>query len=186
MSMRTSGRRTIRLRLTLLYGALFLASGIALLAVTYGLVSHATANEVVVSKGPNGSTGVFIGSGSSPAAAPGPMVGTKTLNGGLQAGGSSVGIGNLTPRQLETQAVELRRQAVQQHANELHQLLEQSSIALAIMSLISIALGWMVAGRVLRPLRTITTAARERSATTLHERLALDGPNDELKELGDT
>ena len=38
----------------------------------------------------------------------------------------------------------------------------------------------------LRPLRTITTAARDISATNLHQRLALDGPDDEFKELGDT
>jgi signal transduction histidine kinase len=43
-----------------------------------------------------------------------------------------------------------------------------------------------VAGRVLRPLRTITATARDISAANLHERLALDGPDDELKELGDT
>jgi signal transduction histidine kinase len=48
------------------------------------------------------------------------------------------------------------------------------------------ALGWLLAGRVLRPLQTITTAARELSASSLHERLALAGPDDELRELGDT
>jgi signal transduction histidine kinase len=68
----------------------------------------------------------------------------------------------------------------------LDQLLVQSGIALAAMSLASIALGWIVAGRVLRPLRTITTATRDISATNLHLRLALDRPQDELKELGDT
>ena len=47
-------------------------------------------------------------------------------------------------------------------------------------------IGWLIAGRVLRPLRTITAAARRISASSLHERLALHGPDDELKELGDT
>jgi signal transduction histidine kinase len=61
-----------------------------------------------------------------------------------------------------------------------------SLIALAIMVVASMALGWLLAGRVLRPLQTITTAARELSASSLHERLALDGPDDELRELGDT
>jgi signal transduction histidine kinase len=46
--------------------------------------------------------------------------------------------------------------------------------------------GWLVAGRMLRPIRTITRTARRISSTSLHERLALDGPEDELKELGDT
>ncbi len=60
----------------------------------------------------------------------------------------------------------------------------ESGIALAIMVILSIVLGWLIAGRVLRPLRTITAATRQISATNLHQRLALDGPNDELKELG--
>jgi signal transduction histidine kinase len=54
------------------------------------------------------------------------------------------------------------------------------------MSLASILLGWVVAGRALRPLRTITKATREISATNLHRRLALHGPQDEVKDLGDT
>jgi signal transduction histidine kinase len=48
------------------------------------------------------------------------------------------------------------------------------------------AIGWFIAGRVLRPLSTMTAAARRISASSLHERLALHGPDDELKELGDT
>ena len=54
------------------------------------------------------------------------------------------------------------------------------------MAVLAIGLGWLVAGRVLHPLRTITTAVRDISASNLHERLALDGPDDELKELGNT
>lgn len=54
------------------------------------------------------------------------------------------------------------------------------------MALVSVVLGWLVAGRVLRPLRTITAAARDVSSTSPHRRLALTGPRDELKELGDT
>ncbi|MBE1530483.1 sensor histidine kinase [Actinomadura algeriensis] len=64
--------------------------------------------------------------------------------------------------------------------------LVQSGIALAIMSLASIGLGWVVAGRILRRLRVVTATTREISATDLHERLALPGPADELKDLGDT
>jgi signal transduction histidine kinase len=82
-------------------------------------------------------------------------------------------------RQLETLA----------HAyqgSELHQLLVESGVALGIMALLSGALGWVVAGRVLRPLRTITASTRDISASNLHERLAVSGPDDELKELGDT
>ena len=59
-------------------------------------------------------------------------------------------------------------------------------IALAITALIAIGLGWVVAGRALRPLREITAAAQEISATSLHRRLGLSGPDDELRRLGNT
>jgi signal transduction histidine kinase len=72
------------------------------------------------------------------------------------------------------------------HAADLHQLLIQSGIALAIMTVASAVLGWLVAGRVLAPLRTMTEATRRISGDNLHERLALSGPNDELKALADT
>ncbi|MDQ1359818.1 MAG: hypothetical protein QOJ44_195, partial [Acidimicrobiaceae bacterium] len=91
-----------------------------------------------------------------------------------------------SPNQLQAQVHQFQSLAIQQHNSLLHQLLVGSWIALAIMTVMSIALGWLMAGRVLRPLRTITTAARDISATNLHERLTLDGPDDELKELGDT
>ena len=61
-----------------------------------------------------------------------------------------------------------------------------SAIALVVMAVVSVAAGWVVAGRVLRPLRQMTTAARRISADSLHERLAIDGPEDELKGLADT
>jgi signal transduction histidine kinase len=73
-----------------------------------------------------------------------------------------------------------------QAAALLHEFVVQSGISLAMMTAVSVGLGWFVAGRVLRPLRTITTTARTISAGNLHERLALSGPHDELKELGDT
>src|SRR5262249_14457772 len=61
-----------------------------------------------------------------------------------------------------------------------------SGIALAVIAAAAAAIGWLIAGRVLRPLRTITAAARRISASSLNERLALQGPDDELKELADT
>jgi signal transduction histidine kinase len=76
--------------------------------------------------------------------------------------------------------------AVAQHSSDREQLLIASGIALAIMAGLSLALGWLVAGRFVRPLRTITTTTREISATNLHARLNLAGPDDELKELADT
>ena len=75
---------------------------------------------------------------------------------------------------------------VSQHSSDAHGLLIAAGAALAIMAIPAIALGWLVAGRYLRPLRTITGTARDISATNLHQRLNLAGPADELKELGDT
>jgi signal transduction histidine kinase len=75
---------------------------------------------------------------------------------------------------------------VQLHAYEMHQLLIRSGIALGLTAIISIALGWLVAGRVLRPVRTISATARQISASNLHERLSPDGPDDEFRELAAT
>jgi signal transduction histidine kinase len=97
-------------------------------------------------------------------------------------------------RKLTTsQAAQLRSQQQKADAryeelrsSQLDTLLTRSGLALAIMALASIGLGWLIAGRALRPVRTMSTRARGISERNLHERLALDGPDDELKELGDT
>jgi signal transduction histidine kinase len=81
---------------------------------------------------------------------------------------------------------ELLAQAAAGHAAALNQLLADSAIALGVMAVVSAALGWLVAGRVLRPLRAMTAAARAISADDLGRRLAVPGPDDELKDLGDT
>jgi signal transduction histidine kinase len=143
-------RGSVRLRLTLLFGGLFLAAGAALLAITYGLVSHAT-NDVLIAR-----TAGSIPTGPVPI--PGPV-------------------------QLQTQALKYAGAA---RTAENNALLLYSGIALAIMAIASVALGWFAAGRALRPLRRITAGARRISATNLHERLALNGPDDDLRELADT
>ncbi len=135
-------RRTVRMQLTLVYGALFLLSGAGLLATTYFLVQHAS-------------------TGGTPGVSP-------------------------TRDQPDVQVPLQQDQAAKQRAEALDQLLVQSAIALGGMSVVSIGLGWIVAGRVLRPLRTITSTARDISSTNLHKRLALQGPDDELTELGNT
>ena len=68
----------------------------------------------------------------------------------------------------------------------LHRLLLSSGTALGIMALVCGVLGWVVAGRVLAPLRTITAATERISDSNLHERLAMQGPRDELRLLADT
>jgi signal transduction histidine kinase len=156
--------RTIRMRLTLVYGGLFLASGAALLTITYFLVRREYTGKFFITSGRASVVGV-IGTSSERLTVPVP-------------GEPGFAVGP-SPDQIFTAA-----QA--QSAAALHQLLVNSGIALAIMAVLSIWLGWVIAGRVLRPLRTITNAARDISASNLHRRLALEGPDDELKQLGTT
>ena len=144
-------RRTVRLRLALLYGSLFFISGALLLGLTYAGVSH--------------THGAYTQSLPSPVVQPGAEVAVPKGPGPPGA----VAIVDSNQR-----SVDLRVLAI------------VSLIALAIMAAVSMGLGWLIAGRVLRPLRTITSAARDISATDLHRRLALEGPDDEFQELGDT
>jgi signal transduction histidine kinase len=155
-------RRTVRLKLTLLYGALFLASGAALLAITYVLVEH----RLPVAMSTQGQ----VTGGSS-------VKEFCAINGTPSSGTATFPVGG---------CASLLATANQERNAALNQLLEESGIALAIMAVVSIGLGWLVAGRVLRPLRTMTSAARRISARNLHQRLALHGPDDELSELGKT
>jgi signal transduction histidine kinase len=148
----------VRLRLTALYGALFLLCGAGLLAITNVLVRRRTA----LPKGSNGVIAITKLPGASPSVSVAPG-GGQPRGHTAQAGATAV-----------------------EHSALLHQLLIQSGIALAVMAAASILLGWLVAGRVLRPLHTITTTVQQISATNLHRRLALGGPDDELKALGMT
>ena len=61
-----------------------------------------------------------------------------------------------------------------------------SLLALAVLVAMSFVLGWVLAGRALRPLREITATTREISASNLNRRLSVEGPYDELNELGAT
>lgn len=61
-----------------------------------------------------------------------------------------------------------------------------SGVALAIMAPVSLALGWVFAGRMLRPVQAMTVSLRQISGSNVHERLAVAGPRDEFKDLADT
>jgi signal transduction histidine kinase len=74
----------------------------------------------------------------------------------------------------------------QQHSADVNRLLAGAWVTLALTAAVSALLGWFLAGRVLRPLRDMTLSARMISAGNLHERIALGGPDDEFKQLGDT
>ena len=61
-----------------------------------------------------------------------------------------------------------------------------AAVALGLGAVVALVLGWIVAGRLLAPIRRITAIARETASRTLHARVALSGPSDEIKELADT
>ena len=157
-SRRPLPRRTLRLRLTILYGGLFLASGAGLLAITYVLVAHATVRPAYVR-------------GSIDLAVRDSRMAIRSFSTTLHSSAGHAVVASV-----------IRGQRIA----DLHQLVIWSGIALAIMAIIAAGLGWIVAGRALGPLRTITATTREISATNLHRRLALQGPDDELKDLGET
>jgi len=144
---RARPRRTVRLRLTLWYSGLFLASGAALLVITYGLVVQAFTADA----------------------------------------DHNVAACRVPGRRCHSVSAQVARSiALRDHSALLGDLLTRSALALAVMTVLSVALGWFVASRALRPLRTMTATTARISAASLGERLDLSGPDDELKELGDT
>ncbi|HTV12418.1 MAG TPA: ATP-binding protein [Acidimicrobiales bacterium] len=155
------------MRLSLLYGALFLVSAAVLLAITYALVDH---NNFFVVRATTtrelGRKPVFFHASHVPQL-PGLPANIAQLPGGAQV-------------------EELAHKALEQHSSDLHTLLIGSVIALCVMAGLSVLLGWAVAGRALRPLRAMTATAQRMSAHNLHERLTLDGPQDELMDLAKT
>jgi signal transduction histidine kinase len=161
-------RVSVRLKLTLLYGGLFLLAGAGLLAVNYALVrSHFTLP--------------FDTRVQAPLPAPGQLAaaGRAVVFLGSEPGSEKLVVNVEDPADLKA----VRRQL---ETAALNQIAAQSGAALAAMALVSVGLGWLVAGRVLRPLTAITATARRLEGSTLHERLNLQGPQDELKELADT
>jgi signal transduction histidine kinase len=149
---------TVRLRMTALYGLMFLVTGAVLLTIGYELVRHNL---------------------NSP---PNPRQELQRL-GLVPRGffGRPAGFGPDSPGFRIAAAIR-----AQLRADALNQLLLEYIAALGAMTIVSVAAGWLLAGRMLRPLRAITATARRVSAENLGERIGLHGPADELRELADT
>jgi signal transduction histidine kinase len=175
-------RRTVRTRLTLLYGGLFLVCGIGLLATTYVLLGQANIGVVQ-----NSQEGILVVGQDRTAFMVG-RGGVQPLAENTRRDPGSVTSPSPPPNDmLDPEQVQAAQDLLEEVANgQKRAFLTRSGAALGIMSAVSLGLGWLVAGRILRPVRTITNSARQISATNLHQRLALQGPDDELKELGDT
>jgi signal transduction histidine kinase len=169
---------SVRLKLTLLYGGVFLLARAGLLAVNYALVrSQLNLPFKTRIEGPESARRQL-----PDVLRQGPLgVVVRVSPDGEQLVASAD-----TPAALEAARRELATIRRKLETAALNQLLAQSGIALALMAVVSIGLGWLVAGRVLRPLSAITATARRLEGSTLHERINLQGPQDELKELADT
>ncbi|MFF5900016.1 sensor histidine kinase [Streptomyces argenteolus] len=152
-------RPTIRIRLTLLYGGMFLIAGILLLSIIYMLAAQALHDAGGLEFQVSG-TNVQISSEMCP------QLGSAQNNGQLN------------------EAIKDCTAAQRQHA--LDSLLNRALLALVGLSIIAFAFGYAMAGRVLSPLGRITRTARRVAGTDLSRRIELDGPDDELKELADT
>ncbi|CAL9566198.1 Adaptive-response sensory-kinase SasA [Streptomyces sp. enrichment culture] len=155
-------RPTIRIRLTLLYGGMFLIAGILLLSIIYLLAAQALREgnalpfKIVSISGQK----VVVSSPTCPGVGPEQTV--DQFHAAIQAC-----------------MLEQRRHA-------LDDLLSRSLMALLGLSVIAFAFGYAMAGRVLSPLGKITRTARRVVGSDLTRRIELDGPDDELKELADT
>ncbi|HEX3691591.1 MAG TPA: ATP-binding protein [Solirubrobacteraceae bacterium] len=162
-------RRTARLRLTLLYTGMFLGLGTALIVAIFlassgGEIIHA--DSVAVSVAPTSAAvkshapaGAFVV--PAPPGALAPALRTHIIKG-------------------------IKTGVIQQRSADLARLLATSWVLLVVTAIASALLGWFAAGRVLRPLRQMTDTARTISAGNLGRRLALTGPDDEFRRLGDT
>ncbi|MEU8959113.1 HAMP domain-containing sensor histidine kinase [Streptomyces sp. NPDC048518] len=154
-------RPTIRIRLTLLYGGMFLIAGILLLSIIYLLAAQAL------------------------------NVGSElpfTVTGNSQVSSSTcASFHGLPERPSEVQLNDALNECVNQvRQHALDNLLSRSLLALLGLAVIAFAFGYAMAGRVLSPLGRITRTARRVAGTDLSRRIELDGPDDELKELSDT
>ncbi|WP_036372299.1 HAMP domain-containing sensor histidine kinase [Micromonospora sp. ATCC 39149] len=113
---------------------------------------------------------------------------TFLLSGGSMSNvapaGNPPGQGGFTAAQQRIR--ELEDQLAEVHTQQARQLLAGSLVALIVMAVVSLLLGRVLAKRVLRPLRLITSATRRISADSLDRRLAVTGPADEVKDLADT
>ncbi|GAA2112119.1 sensor histidine kinase [Actinomadura alba] len=161
-------RPTIRVRLTLIYGLLFLAGGIVMLVLTYVLLKNNLRSSVSVATR---------------------HMDPATIPGGPEAPPKEMIFGSSPDRLItagEASGVLVQSQVSFQRET-LNSLLTLGSVALAVVTAAALGLGWLFADRALRPLHRITeTARRVARSHDLTERIAYAGPRDDVKELADT
>ncbi len=157
---------TIRVRLAALYGTLFVVAGLILVAATYLLVAQRLEQAYIPLKQED----------------------AIVLDDSLK--GPNGELSEQAQRRLAEQKTKLREsyELAQREfrAETRDMLLTQGLIAFGVVSLAAIWLGWMITGRAMRPIKQITATAQRVAERSLHERIGLGGPPDELRELADT
>jgi signal transduction histidine kinase len=151
----------MRTRLAVFYAVLFLLAGVVLLAVSYALMVSVLLPTPRPPKLLSPQEQALLGLCKPPSGSASLLAKCNRLVDVVGAGPKSRG-------------------------DTLAALREASAIGLVLVTIAAAGLGWLVAGRALRPVRSITEAARQASELRLGQRLALSGPDDELKELADT
>jgi signal transduction histidine kinase len=153
-----------RSRLTLVYGSLFALGGTALVVITYLLVGHTLQATTATSLPPSlePALGKCVAAAQTQARPTALNQCAALYAHGVQAG------------------------AAAQRSSTLAHQLTYSLLSLAGVTLVAAIAGWIVAGRILRPVHQLTAAARTASEQNLSHRIALQGPRDELRELADT
>jgi len=149
-------RSTIRVRLTLLYAGAFFLAGAALVGLMYFFMSQALDRQVTARVGI-----------------------TQHLP---QANPTEPA----SQQRVHQQQQELRAQFQRDRDDTLNSMLVASLVALGVVGVAAGGFGWLLAGRALRPLQQVTETARRVADRSLHERIALEGPHDEIKDLADT
>ena len=179
---------TVRLRLTVLYALLFLASGAALLGITFGLVSSSL----------HSGSGAANAAGTPSRALIQECKAKHIAQHPAGAAGAAGAAGRTQKAQkAQTDAAQAlacekafaagaQVEGAAQRSHTMHELEVWSLVGLVGLTVASAGLGWVMAGRFLRPLHDIIAAARRASGRHLGERINLRGPEDELKELADT
>ncbi|MBC6458619.1 HAMP domain-containing histidine kinase [Actinomadura sp. HBU206391] len=156
---------TVRMRLTALYTGLFIVTVTGLLIVVNVLLKRVLVDKLAVGLSNPIQTTIHVGADTGP----------------VSGGGKS-----FDPKLEKLKQLEAQEKAQDVGQSVLAYQWAVTWIAVVVLAVIAVAVGWWLAGRVLRPLQVITATARRLSLSNLDERIALAGPLDELKELADT
>ncbi|GAB3433211.1 sensor histidine kinase [Flindersiella endophytica] len=149
---------TIRARLTLSYAGAFFLAGAILIALTYIFLGQSLDRQLATRVGNT----------------------EQHITAYLSQANAHAG-----PRAAQLKAT-LRTQFEQDRDEALRRMLIWSLASLGVVGVGAGGFGWLLADRALRPLKQITSTARRVADRSLHERIALDGPGDEIKDLADT